>query len=55
MLRTVYFAIFDSVLRYGIQILGQHRSQAIKETEKKLRKKSSELLTSKIEPKLQIH
>ena len=34
MLKTVYFAIFDSILRYGIQTWGQHRSQAIKEIEK---------------------
>ena len=32
--KTVYFAIFDSILRYGIQIWGQHRSQEIKEIEK---------------------
>ena len=34
LLKTVYFAIFDSILRYGIQTWGQHRSQAIKEIEK---------------------
>ena len=34
MLKTVYFAIFDSILRYSIKIWGQHRSQAIKEIEK---------------------
>ena len=32
--KTVYFAIFDSILRYGIQIWGQNRSQAMKEIEK---------------------
>ena len=31
---TVYFATFDSILRYGIQIWGQHRNQATKEIEK---------------------
>ena len=34
LLRTVYFVIFDSVLRYAVQIWGQHRNQAIKEIEK---------------------
>ena len=34
LLKTDYFAIFDSILRYGIQIWGQHRSQAIKEIAK---------------------
>ena len=34
LLRTVYFAIFDSVLRYAVQVRGQHRNQAIKEIEK---------------------
>ena len=33
LLRTVYFAIFDSILRYEIQVWGQHRNQTIKETE----------------------
>ena len=33
LLKTVYFAVFDTILRYGIQICGQHRSQAIKEIE----------------------
>ena len=33
LLRTVYFAIFDSILRYAIQVLGQHSSQTIKEIE----------------------
>ena len=32
--KTVDFEIFDSIPRYGIQIWGQHRSQAIKETKK---------------------
>ena len=34
LLRTVYFAIFSSVLRYAVQVWGQHRNQAIKEIEK---------------------
>ena len=33
LLRTVYFAIFNSILRYEIQVWGQHRNQTIKETE----------------------
>ena len=33
LLRTVYFAIFDSILRYAIQVGGQHRNQTIKEIE----------------------
>ena len=33
LLRTVYFAILDSVLRYAVQVWGQHRNQAIKEIE----------------------
>ena len=34
LLRTVYFAIFDSVLRYAVQVWGQRRNQTIKEIEK---------------------
>ena len=34
LLRTVYFAIFDSVLRFAVQVWGQHRNRAIKEIEK---------------------
>ena len=33
LLKTVYFAIFDSILRYAIQVWGQHRNQTIKEIE----------------------
>ena len=33
LLRTVYFAIFDSILRYVRQVWGQHRYQTIKEIE----------------------
>ena len=31
LLRTVYLAIFRSILRYGIQVWGQNRNQAIKD------------------------
>ena len=34
LLWTVYFAISDSILRYGIQVWGQNRNQAIKDIEK---------------------
>ena len=34
LLRTVYFAIFDSILRYAVQVWGQCRNQAVKEIEK---------------------
>ena len=33
-MRTVYFSIFDSHLRYGSQVWGQNRNQQIKEIEK---------------------
>ena len=33
LLRTVYFAIFGSILRYAIQVWGQHRKQTTKEIE----------------------
>ena len=32
--RTLYFAIFKSVLTYAVQVWGQHRNQTIKEIEK---------------------
>ena len=34
LLRTVYFAVFNSILRYGIQVWEQNRNQAIKDIEK---------------------
>ena len=34
LLWTVYFVIFDSILRYRIQVWGQNRNQAIKDIEK---------------------
>ena len=46
LLRTVYFAIFDSVLRYAVQIWGQHRNQAIKEIEK-LQEKAIRIMSFK--------
>ena len=33
LLRTVYFAIFDSIFRYGIQVWEQNRNQAMKNIE----------------------
>ena len=33
LLKTVYFVIFNSILRYAIQVWGQHRNQTIKEIE----------------------
>ena len=33
LLKPVYFAIFDSILRCAIQVCGQHRYQNIKEIE----------------------
>ena len=36
LLRTVYFAIFDSVLRYAVQVWGQHRNQLSTEINKEL-------------------
>ena len=46
MLKTVYFGIFDSILRYGIQIWGQHRNPAIKEIEK-IEEKASRIISFK--------
>ena len=37
-LKTMYFAIFDSILRYAIQVWGQHRNQTIKEIDQILEK-----------------
>ena len=33
-LRTVYFEIFDSILRYAVQVWGQNRNQTLKDIEK---------------------
>ena len=46
LLRTIYFAIFDSVLRYAVQVWGQHRNQAIKEIEK-LQEKAIRIMSFK--------
>ena len=46
LLRTVYFAIFDSVLRYAVQVWGQHRNQTIKEIEK-LQEKAIRMMSFK--------
>ena len=46
LLRTVYFAIFDSVLRYAVQVWGQQRNQTIKEIEK-LQKKAIRIMSFK--------
>ena len=34
LLRTVYFAIFDSILRYDIQVWEQHKNQTLRQIEK---------------------
>ena len=44
--RTVYFAILDSVLRYAVQVWGQHRNQKIKEIEK-LQEKAIRIMSFK--------
>ena len=46
LLRPVYFAIFDSVLRYAVQVWGQHRNQTIKEI-KKLQEKAIRIMSFK--------
>ena len=46
LLRTVYFAIFDSILRYGIQVQVQNRNQAIKDIEK-IQEKTSRIFNFK--------
>ena len=46
LLRTVYFAIFDSILRYAIQVWGQHRNQTIKEIEQ-IQEKAIRIQTKK--------
>ena len=46
LLGTVYFAIFDSVLRYAVQVRGQHRNQTIKEIEK-LQEKTIRMMSFK--------
>ena len=46
LLRAVYFAIFDSVLRYAVQVWGQRRNQTIKEIEK-LQEKALRIMSFK--------
>ena len=46
LLQTVYFAIFDSILRYGIQVWGQSRNQGIKDIEK-IQEKTIQILNFK--------
>ena len=46
LLRTVYFAIFDSILRYAIQVWGQHRNQTIEEIEQ-IQEKTIRILSFK--------
>ena len=46
LLGTVYFAIFDSIWRYEIQVWGQNRNQAIEGIEIKNNKKTSKFLIS---------
>ena len=46
LLRTVYFAIFDSVIRYAIQVWGLHNNQAINEIEK-LQEKAIRIMSFK--------
>ena len=47
LLRTVYSAIFDSVLRYAVQVWGQHRNQAITEIEKLQEKAAIRIMSFK--------
>ena len=44
--RPVYFAIFDSVIRYAIQVWGLHNNQAINEIEK-LQEKAIRIMSFK--------
>ena len=46
LLRTAYFAIFDSILRYAIQVWGQHRNQTIEEIEQ-IQEKTIRILSFK--------
>ena len=46
LLRTVYFAIFDSIIRYAIQVWGIHNNQAINEIEK-LQEKAIRIMSFK--------
>ena len=46
LLRAAYFPIFDSVLRYAVQVWEQHRNQTIKEIEK-LQEKANRIMSFK--------
>ena len=50
-LRTVYFAIFDSIMRYALQVWGQNKNTTFKEIEK-LQNKAIRIMCfkSKLEP-----
>ena len=51
LLRTVYFAIFDSIMRYALQVWGQNKNATFKEIEK-LQNKAIRIMCfkSKLEP-----
>ena len=51
LLRTVYFAIFDSIMRYVLQVWSQNRNTTLKEIEK-LQNKAIRVMCfkSKLEP-----
>ena len=51
LLRTVYFAIFDSIMRYALQVWSQNRNTTLKEIEK-LQNKAIRVMCfkSKLEP-----
>ena len=46
LLRAVYFATNNSVLRYAVQVWGQHKNQTIKEIEK-LQEKAIRIMSYK--------
>ena len=56
LLRTVYFAIFDSILRYSLQVWGQNKNATFKEIEK-LQNKAVRIMCfkSKLEPTKRIY
>ena len=51
LLRTVYFAIFDSIMRYDLQVCGQNKNATFKEI-KKLQNKAIRIMyfKSRLEP-----
>ena len=50
LLRTVYFAIFGSILRYAIQVWGQPGNQTIKEAEQ-IQEKAIRIMSIKVKNK----